>query len=122
MTVKEIMEQAKDGSISWEDIKKREGLDTEMEKLEKMVRKLEDDTIGRQDTITEIKNYERDSTAPIDYVHIVEQMPPVQLSRIERELHGKTPEEQYEILYQLMFEYANTFNDARRAVIDWLGE
>lgn len=36
------------------------------------------DTISRQATITEIKNYERDSTAPIDYVKIVEQMPPAQ--------------------------------------------
>ncbi len=57
MTVKEIMEQAKDGSISWEDIKKREGLDTEMEKLEKMVRKLEDDTISRQAALDVILPY-----------------------------------------------------------------
>lgn len=41
------------------------------------------DTISRQDTITEIKNYERDSTAPIDYVKIVEQMPPAQPERIQ---------------------------------------
>lgn len=36
------------------------------------------DCISRQATITEIKNYERDSTAPIDYVKIVEQMPSAQ--------------------------------------------
>lgn len=36
------------------------------------------DMISKQATITEIKNYERDSTAPIDYVKIVEQMPPAQ--------------------------------------------
>ena len=36
------------------------------------------DTISRQATITEIKNYERDSTAPIDYEKIVEQMPSAQ--------------------------------------------
>ena len=56
------------------------------------------------------------------WIDELERLPSTQLSRIERELHGKTPEEQYKILYQLMFEYANTFNDARRAVIDWLGE
>ena len=57
-----------------------------------------------------------------DMIRMIKRLPSAQPSRIEQALHGKTPEEQYKILYQLMFEYANTFNDARRAVIDWLGE
>jgi len=34
------------------------------------------DTISRQDTIQTIREYERDSTAPIDYVRIIELQPP----------------------------------------------
>ena len=43
------------------------------------------DLISRQATITEFKNYERDSTAPIDYVKIVEQMTSVQPEREKSE-------------------------------------
>lgn len=43
-----------------------------------------------------------------------------EISRIEQELHGKTPEEQYEFLYWLMLKFALTYTDSRLAVIDWL--
>lgn len=91
---------------------------------------VKDDTISRQAAINTIRAstskykgfMEMEMYTDDDAVEAIEGLPSIQLSRIERELHGKTPEEQYKILYQLMFEYANTFNDARRAVIDWLGE
>lgn len=91
---------------------------------------VKDDTISRQVAINAIRAstskytgfMEMEMYTDDDAVEAIEGLPSIQLSRIERELHGKTPEEQYKILYQLMFEYANTFNDARRAVIDWLGE
>lgn len=76
------------------------------------------DTISRTDAIDAVA-YAEDGK---DAQRILEDLPSAQPSRIEQALHGKTPEEQYKILYRLMFEYANTFNDARRAVIDWLGE
>lgn len=43
-----------------------------------------------------------------------------EISRIEQELHGKTPEEQYEFLYWLLFKNALTYTDSRLAVIEWL--
>ena len=91
MTVKEIMEQAKDGSISWEDIKKREGLDTEMEKLEKMVLKLEDDTISRQAALDVILPYCPDDDGTCsksgddlrNLLDDIENLPPAQPERIQ---------------------------------------
>lgn len=43
-----------------------------------------------------------------------------EISRIEQELHGKTPEEQYEFLYWLLFKFALTYTDSRLAVVEWL--
>ena len=43
-----------------------------------------------------------------------------EISRIEQELHGKTPEEQYEFLDWLMFNFALAYTDSRLAVIEWL--
>lgn len=43
-----------------------------------------------------------------------------EISRIEQELHGKTPEEQYKFLYWLMLKFALTYTDSRLAVIEWL--
>lgn len=41
-------------------------------------------------------------------------------SRIERMLSGKTPEEQYDILYWLMMEYGKGQSNSRLARIEWL--
>lgn len=43
-------------------------------------------------------------------------------SRIEQELHGKTPEEQYDFIYWLLFKSfeATAFSNSRLAIIDWL--
>ena len=41
-------------------------------------------------------------------------------SRIERVLSGKTPEEQYDILYWLMMEYGKGHSNSRLARIEWL--
>lgn len=41
-------------------------------------------------------------------------------SRIEKVLSGKTPEEQYDILYWLMIEYGKGYNNSRLASIEWL--
>ena len=42
------------------------------------------------------------------------------ISRIEQELHGKTPEEQYEFLYWLLLKFGLAYTDSRLAVIEWL--
>lgn len=41
-------------------------------------------------------------------------------SRIEKVLSGKTPEEQYDILYWLMMEYGKGYSDSKLARIEWL--
>lgn len=41
-------------------------------------------------------------------------------SRIESVLSGKTPEEQYDILYWLMMEYGKGHSNSRLARIEWL--
>ena len=41
-------------------------------------------------------------------------------SRIEMVLSGKTPEEQYDILYWLMMEYGKGHSNSRLARIEWL--
>lgn len=41
-------------------------------------------------------------------------------SRIEKVLHGKTPEEQYDYIDTLLHDYGRRFIDSRLAVIDWL--
>lgn len=45
-----------------------------------------------------------------------------EMSRIERELHGKTPEEQYDFIYWLLFKSfeATAYSNSRLAIIDWL--
>ena len=45
-----------------------------------------------------------------------------EISRIERELHGKTPEEQYDFIYWLLFKSfeATAYSNSRLAIIEWL--
>lgn len=52
----------------------------------------------------------------------IENLPSAQpeISRIEQELHGKTPEEQYEFIDWLMFKFALAYTDSRLAVVEWL--
>ena len=70
-----------------------------------------------------------DSDFPTDYqqgLHaakkIIAQLPTAQpeTSRIEQELHGKTPEEQYKFLYWLLLKFGLAYTDSRLAVIEWL--
>lgn len=42
------------------------------------------------------------------------------LSRIEKELHNKTPEEQYAILAHLFYDYGIRFTNSKGAIIEWL--
>lgn len=53
---------------------------------------------------------------------IIDRLPSAQseISRIEQELHGKTPEEQYEFLYWLLLKFGLAYTDSRLAVIEWL--
>ncbi len=53
---------------------------------------------------------------------VIENIPSAQpeISRIEQELHGKTPEEQYEFLYWLLLKFGLAYTDSRLAVIEWL--
>lgn len=41
-------------------------------------------------------------------------------SRIEKEMHGKKPEEQYDFLKWLMTEYGRDYTDSEQARIAWL--
>jgi len=43
-----------------------------------------------------------------------------EISRIEQELYGKTPEEQYEFLCWLLLKFGLAYTDSRLAVIEWL--
>ena len=42
------------------------------------------------------------------------------MSRIEQELHGKTPEEQYSFLYWLMFRSAVGYSNSSITITEWL--
>ena len=57
-----------------------------------------------------------------DAVEAISMLPSEQpeISRIEQELHGKTPEEQYEFLYWLLLKFGLAYTDSRLAVIEWL--
>lgn len=50
----------------------------------------------------------------------IKALPPAQQNCIARETAGKSPEEIYDFLYWLMFDYAKQFTDSRLAVIEWL--
>lgn len=96
------------------------------------------DLISRQAAIDAIgalsdavfKNIEKGATYPkrqwfdgmANAESIIEDLPSAQpeISRIERELHGKTPEEQYEFLYWLLLKFGLAYTDSRLAVIEWL--
>lgn len=56
------------------------------------------------------------------YIYDMDELPSAQpeISRIEQELHGKTPEEQYEFLYWLLLKFGLTYTDSRLAVVEWL--
>ena len=41
-------------------------------------------------------------------------------SRIEQELHGKTPEEQYDFIYWLLLKFGLGYTDSRLAILEWL--
>lgn len=73
------------------------------------------DTWSDESAIGEREQWEKD-------VKALNSLPPAQpeISRIEQKLRGKTPEEQYEFLYWLLFEFALTYTDSRLAVIEWL--
>lgn len=43
-----------------------------------------------------------------------------EISRIEKELHGKTPEEQYDFIYWLLFKSALNYSNSRLTIIEWL--
>ena len=53
---------------------------------------------------------------------IIDELPSAQpeISRIEQELHGKTPEEQYEFLYWLLLKFGLAYTDSKLAVVEWL--
>lgn len=46
--------------------------------------------------------------------------PELKTSRIEKELHGKTPEEQYDFIYWLLLKFGLGYTDSRLAILEWL--
>lgn len=55
-----------------------------------------------------------------DIYNAIQELPPAQQNRLERAVAGNSPEEIYDFLYWLMFDYARVFTDSREAVIAWL--
>ena len=53
-------------------------------------------------------------------VQTIAQLPSAQQNRLERAIAGKQPEEIYDFLRWLMFDYARAYTDSRAAVIVWL--
>lgn len=53
-------------------------------------------------------------------IESIEELPSAQQNRLERAVTGKSPEEIYNFLYWLMFDYARAYTDSRAAVIAWL--
>lgn len=96
-----------------------------------------DDLISRQEAIKTIEEY-ADRLQMVNWkdnpnvpykvyslnwcINTIRDLPSAQseISRIEQELHGKTPEEQYEFLYWLLLKFALTYTDSRLAVVEWL--
>ena len=89
-----------------------------------------DDTISKQDAIDAVhKEYDTildfksdGRTVASSFEDVINALPPAQpkISRIEQELHGKTPEEQYEFLYWLLLKFGLSYTDSRLAVVEWL--
>ena len=92
-----------------------------------------DDLISRQAAIDAIDNHCRNVCDSRDYpwcldcqilefkeaINSIPSAQPEQ-SRIEKELHGKTPEEQFRFLDWLMHTYGKCFASTSAGVIDWL--
>ena len=51
---------------------------------------------------------------------VIEGLPSIGRTRLEKAIAGKSAEEVYELLYKLMFEYARGYTDSRVAIIEWL--
>lgn len=77
-----------------------------------------DDLISRQAAIDacirvrELRAY--------DEIEEIKALPSAQQNRLERAIAGKSPEEIYDFLWWLMFDYARAYTDSRAAVIVWL--
>lgn len=78
--------------------------------------------IDRQAAIKALNNWFFNSTDDRSPKQVIEALPSAEpeISRIEQELHGKTPEEQYEFLYWLLLKFGLAYTDSRLAVIEWL--
>lgn len=84
-----------------------------------------DDSISRQAAIDALKNIcsEDENGITVSRANVdsmLQVLPSAQQNRLERAVAGNSPEEIYDFLYWLMFDYARTFTDSRAAVIVWL--
>lgn len=60
---------------------------------------------------------------PANVAKELAKLPPVQpewKNRLAKEIEDKTPEETYDFLAWLFYNYGMQFTDSRRAVIEWL--
>lgn len=90
------------------------------------------DLISRKEVITAIQKAYVDTERGMDKcavwknvgltnaLHIMQDLPSAQPTRIEQALHGKTAEEQYEVLRWLMHLFGREYTDSRVARIMWL--
>ena len=44
------------------------------------------------------------------------------MTRLEMEIRGKSPEEQYKLLRWLFYDYGKEFTDTRGAIMEWLSQ
>lgn len=79
-----------------------------------------DDLISRQAAINVMLMAIDDDWASDYATDRMNDLPSAQQSRLERAVAGKSPEEIYDFLYWLMFDYARAYTDSRAAIIAWL--
>lgn len=60
-----------------------------------------------------------DMDGEIDSAPTIDAVPTASITRIEKELHGRDVEMQYEII-RWLWNYGNQFTDSRTAILQWL--
>lgn len=88
-----------------------------------------DDLISRKEAIGRIstmfaptptqKDMVEDCLEIIDNLPSIDAVPTDSISRIEKELHGRDVEMQYEII-RWLWNYGSQFTDSRTAILQWL--
>lgn len=76
-----------------------------------------DDFISRQQAIYIVL---QPNKLPWQMSEEIRALPPVHKNNLEKSIEGKTPEEIYDFLCWLMFEYGRQWDNSRLGIIDWI--